>query len=55
MIQFLQTFHDFPEIMTESISSYSRGDNGLKETRWNKKEIEEIVIAQVIENFEKKN
>jgi len=41
-----QTFHDFPEIMTESISSYSRGDNGLKETRWNKKEIEEIVIAQ---------
>lgn len=41
-----QTFHDFPEIMTESISSYSRGDNGMKETRWNKKEIEEIVIAQ---------
>lgn len=40
-------FHDFPETATESVSSYTKEENGQTNPMWTKEEVGEIVAAQV--------
>jgi len=42
----LQKYHDFPEIATESISAYTKKENGKTVPMWNKEQVNEIVTAQ---------
>jgi len=44
---FLQKYHDFPEMATESISAYTKDENGKTTPMWTKEEVDEIVAAQV--------
>lgn len=39
-------YHDFPEMASESISAYTKEENGTTRPMWNKEEVDEIVAAQ---------
>jgi len=41
-----EKFHDFPETATESVSSYTKEENGQTNPMWTKEEVGEIVAAQ---------
>lgn len=41
-----QKFHDFPETATETVSSYTKEENGKTKPMWTKEEVDEIVAAQ---------
>ncbi len=43
-----QKYHDFIEIAMETITEYTININGKPLPKWNKSEVDEIVIAQVI-------
>lgn len=46
----MQEFHDFIEFAKESVKYYNDSmGNGRKQTKWTAEEMEEIVIAQVVE------
>jgi len=42
----LEKFHDFPEMAAESISAYTKEENGKTVPMWNKEQVNEIVTAQ---------
>ena len=44
---FEKKFHDFPEMAAESISAYTKEENGKTVPMWNKEQVNEIVTAQV--------
>ena len=44
---FIKKFNDFPEMAAEAIGSYTKEENGKTVPMWNKKEVEDIVGAQV--------
>ena len=46
-ISFFKKYYDFPETATESISSYTKQENGKTVPMWNKEQVDEIVAAQV--------
>jgi len=41
-----QKYYDFPETATESISSFTKQENGKTVPMWNKEQVDEIVAAQ---------
>lgn len=43
----LQKYDDFVEIATEAISQYTKESSGGTIPKWDKREVDEIVIAQV--------
>lgn len=51
MIWKQKKYHDFIEVATETISDYSKEVDGKKVPMWNREEVNEIVIAQVIKIF----
>ena len=42
-----QKYHDFIEVATEAISDVTVEQNGTKKPMWTRREVDEIVIAQV--------
>ena len=42
-----QKFHDFPEMTTQAIASYTKEENGKKVPMWTEEQVSEIVTAQV--------
>ena len=46
-ISFVKKYYDFPETATESISSFTKQENGKTVPMWNKEQVDEIVAAQV--------
>ena len=47
---FEKKFHDFPEMAAESISAYTKEENGKTVPMWNKEQVNEIVTAQASNN-----
>jgi len=43
-----QKFHDFPEAASESVSAYTKEENGKTVPMWSNEEIKEIVTAQSV-------
>lgn len=50
-LTFQQKYHDFIEMATEAIGEFSKDVNGEAKPMWEKDEVNEIVIAQVIQLF----
>ena len=46
---FAKKFHDFPEAASESVSAYTKEENGKTVPMWSNEEIKEIVTAQVVQ------
>lgn len=44
---FPQNYHDFIEVATSAISSFTKVENGKEMPLWNMEEVNEIVTAQV--------
>jgi len=44
----IEKYHDFPEMATESISAYTKDENGKTTPMWTKEEVDEIVAAQSV-------